>query len=226
MNPEQRFDDPQTTHRKIVQALLANVWTAMPGYIVDFDAATCTATVQLGVQAIISSPDGTSQNAPITVLPDVPVVFPRGGGCALTFPVAAGDECLVVFGARSCGSWKQSGGAQVQSAPGRMHSLSDGFAIMGASSQAKPLASISTSATQLRSEDGSTVVELNPTGQLVNITAPGGVTITAPTVHITGNVNVDQTVTANTDVVGGGKSLKTHVHTGVQSGSSTSGPPQ
>jgi phage baseplate assembly protein gpV len=39
-------------------------------------------------------------------------------------------------------------------------------------------------------------------------------------------VNVDKTVTATTDVVGGGKSLKSHIHTGVTSGSGTSGPPQ
>lgn len=36
-------------------------------------------------------------------------------------------------------------------------------------------------------------------------------TINGP-LHITGNVQVDQTLTANTDVVGGGKSLKTHPH--------------
>ena len=28
------------------------------------------------------------------------MVFPGGGGFALTFPVAAGDECLVVFASR------------------------------------------------------------------------------------------------------------------------------
>lgn len=43
--------------------------------------------------------------------------------------------------------------------------------------------------------------------------------------HITGNVQVDQTLTATTDVVGGGKSLKTHIHSGVTTGSGTSGPP-
>lgn len=44
-------------------------------------------------------------------------------------------------------------------------------------------------------------------------------------VHFTDNVQVDKTLTANTDVFGGGKSLKTHVHTGVQTGGGNSGPP-
>jgi phage baseplate assembly protein V len=44
-------------------------------------------------------------------------------------------------------------------------------------------------------------------------------------VHFTDTVQVDQTLTANVDVIGGGKSLKSHVHTGVESGSSDTGPP-
>lgn len=44
-------------------------------------------------------------------------------------------------------------------------------------------------------------------------------------VQITGDLIVDQTITGNTDVIGGGKSLKSHVHSGVASGSSDSGPP-
>lgn len=44
-------------------------------------------------------------------------------------------------------------------------------------------------------------------------------------VHTTGNIDSDATITAATDVVGGGKHLKTHVHSGVQAGGSNSGPP-
>lgn len=44
-------------------------------------------------------------------------------------------------------------------------------------------------------------------------------------VHFDDNVQVDKTLTATTDVIGGGKSLKTHTHSGVTSGGGTSGPP-
>lgn len=44
-------------------------------------------------------------------------------------------------------------------------------------------------------------------------------------VHFDDNVQVDKTLTANADVVGGGKSLKNHTHPGVQSGGSSTGPP-
>lgn len=70
-----------------------------------------------------------------------------------------------------------------------------------------------------------------PSGGTATITADGGVTINGPlTVNgdtkIAGDTSVSKTLTATTDVVGGGKSLKGHKHTGVQSGSAVSGPPQ
>jgi phage baseplate assembly protein V len=44
-------------------------------------------------------------------------------------------------------------------------------------------------------------------------------------VHFTDNVQVDKTLTANTDVIGGGISLKNHKTTLVQPGTGQSGPP-
>lgn len=76
-----------------------------------------------------------------------------------------------------------------------------------------------------------------PSGGQVTITADGGVTINGPlTVNgdtqINGNTGIDGdasvtgTATADTDVIGAGKSLKSHKHTGVQTGGGISGPPQ
>ena len=51
------------------------------------------------------------------------------------------------------------------------------------------------------------------------------------TLHVTGvatfdeNVNCAKTVTGTVDVVGGGKSLKTHTHSGVTAGGANTGPP-
>lgn len=51
------------------------------------------------------------------------------------------------------------------------------------------------------------------------------IVLDASTVKATGNVDVDDTVTANSDVIGGGISLKTHPHGGIRSGSGTTTPP-
>jgi len=69
------------------------------------------------------------------------------------------------------------------------------------------------------------------TSEGIVIEAPGDVEITGD-VKITGNLSVDGdaditgTATADQDVVGGGISLKSHKHTGVQPGSGMTGAPQ
>lgn len=202
----------------------------MPGIIQSFNVGAVTATVQMAIKGIVQDQAGKSQFVNLPLLVDVPVFFPRGGNCTLTFPVAKNDECLVVFASRCVDGWFQSGGIQAPVQP-RMHSMSDGFALVGFFSQATKISSISTTTAQLRSNDGSTYVEVNPAGQIVNVVAPGGMTLTTPTVTITGTINVQNmqgaasastisgsmtatgTITGQTDVVGGGKSLKTHTHT-------------
>jgi phage baseplate assembly protein V len=86
--------------------------------------------------------------------------------------------------------------------------------------------------------DGTRIVYDHAAKKLTATFAEGGeVDITAQKIKITadveivGNLSIDgdtdctQTITATTDVIGGGKHLKTHTHGGVQSGSGTSGPP-
>jgi hypothetical protein len=192
MDSRERYDDPEVMLRAMLSGAQASIWTALPGAIVSFDPASVTVVVQPGVAGTITTQDGKTKNVNLPVITDVPVVFPRGGGCTLTFPVTAGDECLIIFASRSIDSWTQSGGVQ-RPTDGRRHDLSDAFVILGPQSQAKKISGISATKTQLRSDDGSTFVELDPTGHIVNVTAPGGMTITTPTLHITGNVNVDQT---------------------------------
>ncbi|WP_271165799.1 phage baseplate assembly protein V [Brevundimonas intermedia] len=81
-------------------------------------------------------------------------------------------------------------------------------------------------------EDGALIV-YDPETHLLSFDLPGSATIRAPDgvrliadLDIEGNLKVSGAVTADVDVVGGGKSLKGHKHTGVQTGSGVSGAPQ
>ena len=71
--------------------------------------------------------------------------------------------------------------------------------------------------------DGGTV-EVTASGG-VTVSAQDGVTINADTTTINGDVQVNGKLTASDDVVGGGISLMTHTHSGVQSGGAMTGPP-
>jgi hypothetical protein len=179
MDSRERFDDPEEALRVAMEGMRSGLWTSMPGLIESFDPAALTATVQISIKGVVNGIDGKAQFVNMPLLVDVPVHFPRGGNCTLTFPVSKGDECLVVFAARCIDAWWQSGGVQVPMEP-RMHDLSDGFAFVGFFSQVTKIGGVSTASTQLRSNDGTTYIDLNPSTKKVTVTAPGGFYVNGP----------------------------------------------
>ncbi|MHC3068972.1 Gp138 family membrane-puncturing spike protein [Klebsiella pneumoniae] len=230
MNREERLDDPEESLRLAMASQQAQIWTALPGVVAAVNLAAQTLSVQPTVQGSVASPDGAKQLVNLPLLVDVPIVWPRAGGFALTFPIAAGDEVLVVFASRCIDSWWQSGGIGAP-AEARMHDLSDGFAILAPTSQPKKLSGVSSTNVQLRDEAGTTYVEITPDGK-ARVVAATQIDVEAPTVNITGDLNV----TGEMNLVGqltqsggsmtiGGVVFGTHKHTGVQPGSGTSGGP-
>jgi hypothetical protein len=127
-----------------------NLHTCLPGHIVSFDSATQTAKVQPGIQRIFA------QQGPVNLpeLVDVPVCFPGGHDWFLTFPVANGDECLLMFSERAIDFWWQNGGVQLP-AEYRTHDLSDAFAFVGVNSKPHALTSLRTDGPEIRTRDGS-----------------------------------------------------------------------
>ncbi|HFP9350342.1 Gp138 family membrane-puncturing spike protein [Klebsiella michiganensis] len=214
---------------------------ALPGIIQSFDPDAVTAVVQPTIRYIERDNDGNTSTQDYPLLVDVPVVFPRGGGCTLTFPVKEGDECLVIFADRCIDFWWQSGGIQ-EPVDGRMHDLSDAFCIVGPQSQAKKISGISTTSAQLRTDDGSAFIEVSAGGDITATTA-GNATINAPEIILNGNVTINGNlsqgmgesggaatmhgpVTVTNDVTAGGKSLMTHTHGGVEHGNDSTGEPE
>lgn len=70
-----------------------------------------------------------------------------------------------------------------------------------------------------------TLTAMLPAGATVRIDADGGLSFKGD-VEVDGDIRATGTVTGDADVVGGGKSLKGHVHTNVQAGGAISGPPR
>lgn len=226
----ERIEDPQHATRAALEAKQAETQTNMPGIIVSYDPAKQTAVVQPAIKGKQFFPDGTSKHVDMPLLLDVPVNFPAGGGTTMTFPVKAGDECLVHFGSRDMSAWWQSGGVQAP-IEARMHDLSDAFCTVGIRSQKRMLTGGTHAANaQFRSDDGATLVEIDPAGKIVHIVAPGGLTIDA-TGGVTINASGGVTINAPTQITGA--SLKhnaknvgdTHTHTGVQTGGGNTGAP-
>lgn len=173
MDRRERSASLDTAVLAALQGFQTELWTALPGVVASgLDPARRTVTVQPSVQARAQNKDGSFEWVTLPVLPDVPVYFPEGGGVTLTFPVRAGDECLVVFASRCIDAWWQSGGVQSQ-ADLRLHDLSDGFALVGVSSVPRVIPDISTSRAQLRSNDHEAFVEIDPSTHLVRVKTSG-----------------------------------------------------
>lgn len=204
---------PDQQHRDQMEGRLKELHTCLPGVVVSFDAAKQTAVVQPCIQRIFTTLGPV--NLPVCV--DVPVAFPGGGDFFLTFPVAAGDECLLLFSERAIDYWYDKGGVQLP-AEYRLHDLSDAIAMVGLNSQPKKLSALQTTGAELRTRDRSTYIRLESGSIYIkgNITLDGNITQT-------GDQDVTGKVTASNDVIGGGKHLKTHTHTDPQGGN-TGGP--
>ncbi|MCW3641768.1 hypothetical protein K6Y74_00855 [Burkholderia cenocepacia] len=213
MDRKERIDDELASMRAMLRGWQVGIWTALPGVIESFDSDSQTCAVQLAIKVPVRANDGTVTTAALPPVVNCPVQFPSGGNCTLTFPVAKGDECLVVFASRCIDAWWQSGGVQEQ-AEWRMHDLSDGFALLGFRSRPRALASVSGSSTQLRSDDGATYIDLNPTLQKVRIVAPGGFDVVAPLSTFSAAVSITGLLTFVGGMVGSALSGAAAVITG------------
>jgi phage baseplate assembly protein V len=69
------------------------------------------------------------------------------------------------------------------------------------------------------------LIAILPNGATVRIDADGGLQFKGD-MTVDGDIRSTGTITAATDVIAAGKSLKAHTHTGVQTGTAFSGPPR
>lgn len=155
--------------------LLSEINCVSLGTIRSFDAEKQTAQISINYKRVITRPSRgvgiLSGNVYIDypVLVNCPVVFLFGGQGNLTFPIAAGDTCLVLFADRDIDAWFSSG---QDSAPNsdRMHDLSDGIALVGIRSALNAMADYLENGVQLRHVDARLVLlgeESTPTATLM-----------------------------------------------------------
>lgn len=176
MDRRERFTSLNDMLLAAMQGWQSDIWTALPGIVNSFDPAKQTCEVQPAIQVQITNPDNGNRSwVTLPLLVDCPVFFPSGGGCTLTFPLVAGDECLVIFSSRCIDAWWQSGGIQNQPML-RMHDLSDGFVFAGIRSQPRKF-TVSSTETQLRTDDGVATIGVNASTYAININTTGPVNV-------------------------------------------------
>ncbi len=175
LTPAMRNSAQTAQWKELLRQQVFDLRVALPGIILAFDPTEQVATVQPAVRERVVVPGQAPQNVDLPYLYDIPVVLPRGGSCALTVPIAAGDECLLVFADMPYDYWWQAGGLQNQyQFESPRHDLADAFCIPGPWSQPKVMPNYSTSSLQARTLDGASVVDVAAAGVAIT-----GATVTA-----------------------------------------------
>lgn len=177
----------------LVDRVFSTLRVCVPGIIQEFDPTSQTATVKVALREQVRQENLEYKWTEIPLLLDVPVVFPRGGGYVLTFPVKQGDECLVVFSDLCIDAWFSLGGIQNQIEK-RRHDLSDAIAIPGLWSQPRVLKDYSTKHVEIRNEDRSQFIRIKE----------GAIDLVAPTIRVNG-VNMTTQEAYSEWIDGGGK---------------------
>ncbi len=220
---EQTQDTFDAMIRRYVDNALIDVHTFIPGIVDSFDPIKQIAKVQPTISRIFIG----DVVKPLPLCINVPVMFPRAGSFAITFPVKHGDECALAFSERAIDTWMQSGGVQ-KPLDRRKHDLSDAIAILGLYNQNNVIGSFATDGLVLRNESNNTRITIKD-GEIVvdaplmtvnvpetewngNITHTGNMNRTGNTSQ-EGNFDLNGISTAN-DHVSSGKSGATHTHTG------------
>lgn len=212
---------------------MKKVYTAIPAHVIAFDAARQVAQIQIGILRVDVNGE-TSAPPPII---ECPVLF-LGDGFTVEFQVDAGCEGLAIFSQRCIDGWFQTGGVAANPLA-RFHDMSDCLFIPGFRPMPNVISGFSNNGIRIRNKDGKQFAWLKNDGSIaiengaghIRMDAGGTVTINGVTIDTKGNIKTPTTVeavtvTASNNVIGGGISLNSHVHTNTEPGTGTSGAPQ
>lgn len=133
------------------------------GTIQKFNVEKQTCEVKISYDKKYLEPNEFGINVPVAkpypLLVDVPVINLYGGDAGLTFPIKKGDKCILLFNDRDIDNWfegKEEGFVRTS----RLHSLTDGFAIVGIRNKKNFIANYD--ATRASLFNGTTTVSVGP----------------------------------------------------------------
>jgi len=179
---------------------------AMPGRIEKYNHSQQRANIK---PLLMRRDRETNEVESRPVIPAVPVVFPRGGGGAITLPVKRGDLVLLVFADRSLDAWLSGDGGEQNPGDSRSHDLTDAIAIPGLF----PFSNLGDAGETPDPDSltvwyGNTIMTLNESGVQID----GDVDIDGDLI-VSGGVEAGGDIDAGGDVLAGGGSVSLTNHT-------------
>jgi len=160
--------NPEEFFRMLTDGLKHQDWQSMP-VIVHEDSDGKSVSVRPTIKGKVKQEDGSFIAEDLPILKEVPVHFSGGGGgenggagTSITHPIKKGDEGFLVFFDRNSSAWRQSGGQQ-NPVDWRSKALADAAFIPQIRSKPRELKQVSTTSSQIRSDDKKHVIDQSPT---------------------------------------------------------------
>lgn len=97
--------------------------TGMPAKVLSYDRTKQTVDVQPSLKTPHLDDTGEIQWETVPNITGVPVVFPRGGGVAITWGISAGDHVWLAFSETAIGVWRGTGVTPSEGGDSRRHGL-------------------------------------------------------------------------------------------------------
>jgi len=190
--------------------LSMNIECAIPGIVVSYDRNTNRAVVKPAITGVASQGQKVSKEPLI----NIPVFCMSGGGIVMSFPIQTGDRGWLIANDRNISIFKQS---LQESAPNdfRKHNFMDAFFLPD------KINDINFS----QADDGCLVIQ-TLSGSTKITMQEGVITLTSPSVIINGDTVINGSLTVTTETTTAGIPFTTHKHSGVTTGSGTTGGPQ
>lgn len=133
--------EPGEFLRRVVDSRVQDIQTSFPARVVSYDPDTQTADLEPQVRRPLTDEDGDVSGEDLPVIPNVPIIFPRGKGdtIRIVWELQENDFVWVHVCTNAIGNWRRTGEV---SDPGdvRPHSLGNCFAVPGAAPNSKALA--------------------------------------------------------------------------------------
>lgn len=240
----QRIAEGSYSLDELAREIKGEIRVSLPCIVTAFDPVKQTINCIPSIRELINI-GGKLEYTELPELREVPIEIPRAGNYAITLPITVGQECRVTFQDLCIDSWWVRGGIQNWNDL-RRHDLSDAIATFSPWSQPNSIPEYSTTDLEIRSLDNSKKISLKDdqieikssettsitvktdnqieikTGETTNIA------VKTDEIHLQVGANSIKISNVGIEVIGvltiNGTPYLSHLHSGVMSGQSLTGP--
>jgi len=191
---------------------LQEINICLPAQIVDFDHSTLKASVKVMIKRKID----TETSIEYPTFTNVPVQFPSGGGFQISFPLKNGDKGRIIVFQSSIDNYISGNGGIVDPKDQRRFSLNDIAFIPGVNPYSQAISA----------DPEKLIIQNKEKTGFISMTSGGKIEIESTgEMEIKANVTIDGNLTVTGNATIDNISFNSHLHSGVQTGASNSGPP-